>query len=370
MEVTLPLIVLGVILLTHLTFVNINIGLGFYSVILRWKSLSNPEPLRAARKIFKFLIATEVVSGVYGTMITVVLAGIWPTLVNIATIILFIPLIVSIIGIIIRLTSIAAYWYTWDKVGARIHLAIGLLMAFSGVMIPVGFRYIFAFINNPVGLTSLNPISGNIIEALMNPVYPPLLLHTLFGALSIGFLAASAGLAWSSKVDKTVERWSGYSSLLGGLMIIPQGLTGFWFWSTLSFHSPYLFASLNKSFLPIQHSSTDVSYLFLGMVLLSIVILMFGMIHYYQPYRRWIAFMLAPLSIATLMFGEIAHDIGRLPYMVIVGEKGVPVEFFINRLLFIDPALMFSVVSAILFFTAIFIALLYLYLVKGILEES
>lgn len=369
MDVTLPLTVLGGVLLIHLTFVNINIGLGFYSVILRWMSLSNIDAFKPARKVFKFLVATEVVSGVYGTMITVVLAGFWPTLVNIATIILFIPLLVSIIGIIIRLTSIAAYWYTWDKVGPRIHLSIGLVMAFSGLMIPAGFRYIFAFIDKPHGLTSLNPITGNTIEALMNPVYPPLLLHTLFGALSIGFLAASAGLAWSSKIDKTLERWSGYASLLGGLMIIPQGLTGFWFWSTLGFHSPYLFASLNKSFLPVQYSSTDVSHLFLGMVLLSIIILVFGIIHYYQPSRRWTAYTLAPLSIAALMFGEIAHDIGRLPYMVIVGEKGVPVELFINRLLFIEPTLILSGMLSIIFFTAIFLALLYLYLVRGILEE-
>ncbi|MEM0452881.1 MAG: cytochrome ubiquinol oxidase subunit I [Nitrososphaerota archaeon] len=370
MDVTLPLTILGLILLIHLTFVNINIGLGFYSVILRWRSLSDIEAAKPARKVFKFLVATEVVSGVYGTMITVVLAGFWPTLVNIATIILFIPLLVSITGIIVRLTSIAAYWYTWDKVDAKIHLAIGLVMAFSGLAIPAGFRYIFAFIDNPAGLTSLNPISGNTIEALMNPVYPPLLLHTFFGALSIGFLAASAGLAWSSKIDKTVERWSGCAGLLGGLMIIPQGLTGFWFWSVLSFYSPYLFASLNKPFLPLQNSLMDVSYFFLGMVLLSIVILVFGIAHYYQPYRRWTAYILVPLSIAALIFGEMAHDIGRLPYMVIVGEAGVPVEIFINRLIFIEPTLIISTVSAILFFTAIFITLLYLYLIKGILEES
>ncbi|MEM2017473.1 MAG: cytochrome ubiquinol oxidase subunit I [Nitrososphaerota archaeon] len=370
MDVTLPLMVLGVILLIHLTFVNINIGLGFYSVILRWRSISNTEAAKPSRKVFKFLVATEVVSGVYGTMITVVLAGFLPTLVNIATIILFIPLLISIIGIILRLTSIAAYWYTWDRVGARIHLAVGLVMAFSGLMIPAGFRYIFAFISSPVGLTSLNPISGNIIEALMNPLYPPLLLHTFFGALSIGFLAASAGLAWSSKIDKTVERWSGYASLIGGLMIVPQGLAGFWFWSTLSFHSPYLFASLTRSFLPTQYPSTDVSYFFLGMVLLSILILVLGIVHYYQPSRRWTAYILAPLSIAALVFGEIAHDIGRLPYMVIVGDTGVPVEIFINRLLFIEPSLILSGVSAILFFTAIFIALLYLYLIKGIIGES
>ncbi len=369
MDITLPILILGTILLTHLTFVNINIGLGFYSLILRWRSLSNPETSKPARITFKFLAASEVVSGVYGTMITVVLAGFWPTLVNIAAIILFIPLMISILGIIIRLTSIAAYWYTWDKVNPRIHLLIGVLMAFSGLLIPAGFRYIFAFINNPTGLTSLNPVSGNILEAFANPVYPPLLLHTWLGALSIGFLVASAGLAWSSRKDEAISKWSGYASLLGGLMIIPQGLAGFWFWSTLSFHSPYLFYSINKSFLPSGHSLTDVSYTFLGMVLLAVVILTLGIIHHYQPSKRWIAYSLAILAVATLILGEITHDIGRLPYMVIIGEEGIPVELFINRLLILEPTLIISGLSAIIFFTAIFILLLYLYLVKGVLHE-
>ena len=369
MDATVPLLVLGIILLIHLTFVNINIGLGFYSVILRWRSISNSEISKPAKRTFKFLAASEVVSGVYGTMITVVLAGFWPTLVNIAAIILFIPLIISILGIIIRLTSIAAYWYTWDKINPRTHLLIGVLMAFSGLMIPAGFRYIFAFINNPTGLASLNPVSGNIMEALTNPVYPPLLLHTWFGALSIGFLVASAGLAWSSRKDVTISKWGGYASLLGGLMIIPQGLTGFWFWSTLSFHSPYLFYSINKSFLPGGHSLIDVSYTFLGMVLLAIVILILGIIHHYQPSKRGIAYSLAVLAVTALLLGEITHDIGRLPYMVIIGEEGLPVELFINRLLILEPTIIISGLSAIIFFTAIFLLLLYLYLVKGILHE-
>jgi len=369
MDVALPIIVLGAILLIHLTFVNINIGLGFYSFILRWRSISNIEVVKPARKVFKFLVASEVVSGVYGTMITIVLAGFWPTLMNIAAIILFIPLLISIIGIIVRLTFIAAYWYTWDRVQPKIHLVIGLIMALSGLMIPAGFRYIFAFINNPVGLTGLNPISGNPLEALTNPVYPPFILHTWFGALSIGFLAAAAGLAWSSKKDKSIEKWSGYASLLGGLMIIPQGLTGFWFWSTLSFHSPYLFNSINKSFLPTGDTSTDVSHAFLGMVLLAIAILTLGIIYYYQPSRKWIAYLQAPTAVVSLILGEITHDIGRLPYMVILGEAGIPMETFINRLLIIEPTLILSVLATIIFFTLIFIALLYLYLVKGVLEE-
>ncbi|MCS7125331.1 MAG: cytochrome ubiquinol oxidase subunit I [Aigarchaeota archaeon] len=367
MDVTLPILVLGLILLIHLTFVNINIGLGFYSLILRFISLRRSEVARTARKVFKFLVATEVVSGVYGTMITVVLAGLFPTLVNIAATILFIPLIISILGILIRLTSIVAYWYTWDRVNVKTHLSIGIVMAVSGLMIPGGFRYIFALINNPVGLKSLTPLLGDPIEALFNPVYPPLLLHTWIGALSIGFLTAAAGLSWTSRRSGEDLEWSRHASLLGSLMIIPQGIVGFWFWSTLSFHSRYLFNSINKSFLPVGESSIDMGHSFLGMVLLAIVILVMGVAYYYKPDKK-VAYILPSLAIISLILGEIAHDVGRLPYMVIIGEKGIEASAFLNKLIIIDPILIGVGVASILIMTGVFLILLYHYLAKGFLQ--
>lgn len=367
MDVLLPIAVLGTVLLIHLTFVNINIGLGFYSVILRYLSLKNSGLTETSRRVFKFLVSTEVVSGVYGTMITVVLAGFFPTLVNLAATILFIPLIISILGILLRLTSIVAYWYTWDRVSPKTHLLVGAVMAVSGLMIPAGFRYIFALIDNPVGVVSLAPLSGDPVKALFNPVYPPLLLHTWIGALSIGFLAASTGLYWSSKHSPTDLEWSRYAALVGSLLIIPQGLTGFWFWSTLSYHSEYLFNSLNRSFLPVEGSGTDVSHYFIGMVLLALVILVAGLLYYHRPDGR-IAYTITPLAVSSMVMGEIAHDLGRLPYMVITGDKGIEASIFVNRLMVIDPALVAVGVAAILAMTGVFLALLYAYLVKGFLR--
>ncbi|MEN2975042.1 MAG: cytochrome ubiquinol oxidase subunit I [Candidatus Caldarchaeales archaeon] len=367
MDVILPITILGLILLIHFTFVNINIGLGFYSLILRFISLRRVEVTSSARKVFKFMVATEVFSGVYGTMITVVLAGFFPTLVNIAATILFIPLIISVVGILIRITSIAAYWYTWDRISPKIHVAIGVLVAFSGLMIPGGFRYIFALMDYPVGVLSLTPLSGDPIQALSNPVYPPLLLHTWIGAISIGFLAAASSLWWSSRKNGEDLIWSRYAGLIGALLIIPQGIIGFWFWSVLSFHSRYLFNSISRSFLPVEKTSIDVGHSFLAMVLLGIVILVLGVLYYYQPSKR-ISYTMTILAIASMIFGEITHDIGRLPYMVIIDNGGLEANLFINRLIVIDPTLVMVGVGLIILMTAVFVSLLYRYLVKGFIE--
>lgn len=290
MDVITQLIILAIVVIVHFTFVNINIRLGVYSYILRWKSIKDPQYSKATKITFKFLIATEIVSGVMGTIITVALAGFWPTLVNIATTILFIPLVVSLLGIAIRLPSIAGFWYTWDKTSTSIHMLIGLLMVIGGFMIPAGFRYIFALIDKPVGLTNLAPIEGNPMEALNNPVYFPLILHTWICALSIGFFAAATSLLWAASSDQNLLKHAKIASLWATLLIIPQVIIGYWFWDTLARETPYLFRALSSSFLPIDRAMVDVSWSFLLMVTIAMYLLVTGILFYYREENKIIGY--------------------------------------------------------------------------------
>jgi len=367
MSILIPLTMLAIAVLIHFTFVNINIGLGVYSYVLRWKSLKNSEYEKPARKTFKFLIASEIVSGIWGTIITVVLAGFWPTLLNIATTVLFIPLTISLLGIAIRIPSIAGFWYTWDRIGKSIHMFIGFLMILGGFMIPAGFRYIFVLIDYPLGVTNLSPIQGNPYLALYNPLYPPLLLHTWIGALSIGFFAAATGLGWSSKYDKSLIKYASIAAFMGALLIIPQGIIGFWFWSSLSFKAQYLFNSMSSQFLPVDKNPVDVSWTFIIMVLAALYLLTAGIIYCYRPDKTFIGYTLAPISILSLIMGEFTHDYGRIPYMVIMGNSGLKASLFVNNLLIISLGEILLGLIPILAILIIFIILLYLYLARGFL---
>ncbi len=367
-DITVPLYLLAFVVLTHFTFVNINIGLGVFTLILRWMSLKKKELEEVARRAFKFLVATEIVSGIFGTMITVVLAGLWTTLVNIATIVLFIPIYISIIGIILRLTSIIGFWYTWGRIKEYLHILIGIIMVVSSFMIPGGFRYIFAVIDYPVGLESVSPIVGDPIKALANPVYPPLIFHTLIGATSIGFFAAATGFAWASKKNDFLTPWAGKAALWGSILIIPQIIVGIWFWITLRQYSRYLFKSLMGGIGRFGASQTNVSPTFLGMILLAFILLILGFIYNSNPEERRYGYMLAPLAILALIFGEFTHDYGRLPYMVITGDTGYPAELFVNKLVVLNLANIASGLIPILGMLLLFITLLYLYLAKGFIE--
>jgi cytochrome d ubiquinol oxidase subunit I len=368
MELLTPFTLLAFIILIHFTFVNINIGLGVFSFAIRWRSVKNPQIEGVARRAFKFLVASEAISGVYGTIITVVLAGFWTTLLNIATTVLFIPIYISLLGIILRLTSIITYWYSWNKVRVHLHLAIGFVMAASGFMIPLGFRYLFAFIDNPIGLLTLEPLKGDPLLALANPIYPSLIFHTWFGALSIGLLAAATGFAWASKRDVSLKPWAAKAALAGAVMVIPQGFAGFWFWTTLHNEAVYLFRSTSVSFFPQAKTASNVSFSFLGMVVLAVYLLAAGFFYYAKPDGRKLAYTLAPVAVLTMMLGEFTHGWGRLPYMVITGNTGLQADLFVNKLILLDPGSLASALIPIMVITSGFVFLIYLYLAKGFLE--
>ncbi|GBC72064.1 hypothetical protein HRbin02_01854 [Candidatus Calditenuaceae archaeon HR02] len=97
-------------------------------------------------------------------------------------------------AIVIRISSIALFWYTWGKVKPNVHIAIGFIMAVSGFAAPFGFRYIFAEITSPHGVAVAlqgSPDSARL-QVFLNPLYPPLILHTVVGAMSVGgFITAS-----------------------------------------------------------------------------------------------------------------------------------------------------------------------------------
>lgn len=83
---------------------------------------------------------------------------------------------------------IAIYWHLWGgRVNPRTHSLIGIPLAISVLLVPVGFRYLFAGLDYPQ-YTMTNPLT-----AFSNPVYPPLIAHTLIGAMDIGgaFVTAS-----------------------------------------------------------------------------------------------------------------------------------------------------------------------------------
>ena len=106
--------ILGIAVIVHVIIVNITLGTGWISAMARYLAWSRnrPELEVMSRKVFKILIIHELFSGVWGTIITVILAGLFPTLMATATDIIFLPILIALSSILIRIPSIALFSYS------------------------------------------------------------------------------------------------------------------------------------------------------------------------------------------------------------------------------------------------------------------
>ncbi len=199
----LGFVLLGFGLLIHITLVNVVLGMSVIVPITEYigyrrkdKDLEN-----LARRLFRYLALSDLIAGVFGTWIAVMLAAFWPKLLYIFSTILLAPIILALVGIFMAIPAIAIYWYGWNRVSKKAHLAIGGVMAIGGLLVPAGFRVLFAFINNPslfdVTLNA-NSVSGspNLFLLFKNPLYVTLLFHSWFGGLTMSSLFAAGAFGW------------------------------------------------------------------------------------------------------------------------------------------------------------------------------
>jgi cytochrome d ubiquinol oxidase subunit I len=180
---------LGLSVIIHVAFVSVTLGVGVLMAWYRYVAYKRrSEEMEArARRLLGLLAASELMSGVWGTVITVFLAGLFPGLTALVTNVLFLTISIAIIGIFIRIPSIAAFWYLWGRVDPRKHVALGFVMAASGFLIPLGFRTIFAETMSPhVLATYLASGSAPIAQAYTNPLLWVLYAHTVVAVLSVG----------------------------------------------------------------------------------------------------------------------------------------------------------------------------------------
>ena len=134
--------------LIHVTLVNIVLGLSILVPILEYISYRRRDPvlLETAGRSFRFLAVSDLAAGVWGTWLTIVLAGLWPSLAYIAMTEPFTAISIALIGILVSIPSIVIYWYSWDRGSPRTHIMVEILMGASALAVPRGFRAIFSYI--------------------------------------------------------------------------------------------------------------------------------------------------------------------------------------------------------------------------------
>jgi cytochrome d ubiquinol oxidase subunit I len=363
--------ILGISVIVHIIIVNITIGSGWISAMARflgWRR-GDPELEIMSRRVFKILIIHELFSGVWGTIITVILAGFFPTLTAIATDIIFYPILIALSSIFVRIPAIAMFWYTWGKVRSSIHSILGFVMALSGFGIPFGFRYIFAQITYPNAIELALQGFGELarVAVFFNPVYLPLILHTWFGAMSIGGFIVASFFAIRGNVNSKFA-WIGLWHGVGFLIL--QAFMGPWYLATLSAKAPILFDNLVGAL----GSTLNVLPIF-GMKIVMIISLALVSAEVWFKVKRGTgeipryALVLGPMAVVVAMIGEFMNDGGRYPFMVLEGQTGIRAAQFMNVYLEIPLNTVYGVIVTLMAFIAVFMATTYYALNRRFLAD-
>ena len=346
---------LGIAVLIHIAFVSVTLGVGLITAVYRYLGYSKGDEYyeNFARRSFRIMIIFELFSGVWGTIITVFLAGMFPNLLALATNVLFFPILIALVGIMVRIPSIAAFWYTWDRISPQKHSLLGFVMSISGFAIPFGFRTIFAEINYPHAIGSyLSSGSAQAFLAFTSPVFWTLYVHTIFAALSIGGFIVLSLMSYEGDMRGVEIGWR-----FGYYFLPLQIIAGIAYWLTLGGYTPYIYHSITFGpYFPI----------FALKLMFVLALLALGLkARDLSGVSEFIGFL--ALSIAFL--GEFLNDGSRYPYMVILGNQGIPVSTFFNYYIEI-PLLLISVILGFLFLSlAIFLAALFYGLVRRYLES-
>ncbi|ALL01312.1 cytochrome bd-type quinol oxidase, subunit 1 [Pyrodictium delaneyi] len=187
----------------HVVMVNLGIGLAWLVPYFKMRAERGEREFEdVARTLMRFYAATYGVAGVFGTAFTVFLLSYYPGFLGVAGNITLIPFGLSILAIALHFFSITAYWYGWGRWSRPVHNLIGLLLGVSALLIPLGFRVVFAFLNIPAGL-GYDPAEGKLyldVGAALakNPTFLPLYLKSIVAAFTATFMAVAGAYAYKA----------------------------------------------------------------------------------------------------------------------------------------------------------------------------
>ncbi len=319
----------------HIAMVNLGIALATLVPYFKWRAekLGNNGLLKAARSLMKFYAATYALAGVFGTAFTVFLLSFYPKFIGLAGHLTFVPFGLAILFIALHFLTITTYWYGWNHLSRQTHLAVGILMAISSYIIPLGFRAVFAFLNTPIGL-KLDP-SGkpylDVLEALSNPTLLPLYLKSIVGALTVGFLVMAGAFSYkyfhsSEEERRAAEELVRFSTLGAIITLIAMVLLGTWYGFSLMIVE-YKFNNIFGAFgWTVGDGVIHQNYGWLFAFKITLVALQFIIVLYIYGKLRGGSFInlgqakllmsAGTLSLIVLISGELLNEYSQYPYFV------------------------------------------------------
>jgi cytochrome bd-type quinol oxidase subunit 1 len=318
--------VIGMIAIFHVMISQFAVGGGLWLPIAERKALreGNADWMNQVKKHARFFL---ILTGVFGTVSGV---GIWfaigltqPEATSTLIHNFVFGWALEWVFFLVELTTIAVYYYTWDRIPQKLHLKVGWVYAVSSVCTLIIINGILTFMLTPgdtwLSVAGTGHEAGKFWNAFFNPTYwPGLLMRTLVCITLAGVWALITGSLIDN--DKQPGFKAGYLRwttrwLVPSFVLMPFALV--WFLHMVP-QSQRALLSLGMSTIGAGTFS-QVTRLVLIMVITSATIVI---ITYYLAYKNPQDFTLAHAT-AILMLalmatgaGEMAREMLRKPYVI------------------------------------------------------
>ncbi len=319
----------------HIVLVNIDIGLALIIPFLKryGEKTQNRLLLALSRRYMRYLAIIYASAGVFATAFTVFLLSFYPPVISLISRLLFWPYTLALIFLGIRLFSISAYWYGWDRFSSEKHFYLGLVLASTSFLVPFSLRLPMAFFNTPTGLVSENPPQIDVVlQFLLNPTFWPFYLKSVFGALvATSFMLLTVhGYYYCQKTEYAEDMTKllkKYFSI-GSASFIIAILAGIWYFFALSITSSFKFNNIVGSLIGKEPQGINMAIPFLFKLVVLVtqgtIIGIFLWKFYWKKENfelensliRKSLMVLGPLALITIIVGEIINGYSQFPYLI------------------------------------------------------
>jgi len=356
----------------HIPLVYTVLGIIWTLPAMEYASRRDGRYNDAVKGIARYLIAIYAVGGVFGTVITVFLAGMLPVFTNLAGVLLW-PVWATAIafGVAVALPLIG-YWYrTLGSMSPGRHVALGFLTAGFTTVIPMMFRLVFAVVNYPAGvdvvkdpssLVGFDLVVHNYWSLFSNPTYPPLILATLLGAVAfanalIAFVYGYRGVRpEAASISRRIALSFGAASALSGVWYLVElyYYAPTMAWAILGTRPPTIPAALAPVYEP-TYSLTAAFAAIIALGLMSAALLaLSGRIR-----NRALNALGMLASIALVIDVEEVNLLAHLPYAIIPpvsAAEGLASEYGVSFALTVAKVLSASTMASTLNALAVFVS--------------
>ncbi len=315
----------------HLPLVYSVLGLLWLMPFMELLSSKNQTYGKMLRPLYRYLITIYAIGGVFGTIVTVFLAGLMPVFTNLAGVLLW-PIWATAIlaGVVITIPLIGLYYRSFGRWGTRNHVILGIILAISATTIPAMFRLVFAYTAYPYGTSVIKDASSlvgfdlkvNVVQALGNPLYPPIFLATVFAAIALTGSAMAFGyyLRGPPEYREAGVKLGSRIALIFGILYVPFAALYLY---ELGQYSPTIYwaitghppSSLPSAFYSVYMPTYNLSWaLYLGVALAALYFIVV-VASAFRPGKHTL--LALPLALAILELAEGSNLMGHMPYAVV-----------------------------------------------------